>query len=396
MLKIRLKLSRLLMPVLLGIAGLALSACDVPMTGGSSAQVDPTKPVVVALMVPYDSGKPLNDQLAENLVNAARMAQSDLQGVAIDLRVYNTGADPARASAEATRAIAEGAQIIIGPLFSGATSAVGAVAAPEGINVLSFSNNEAIAGDNVYIMGVNFRNIATRLFSYSLGTGVSNIGVVYPAGAEGEAGRAAAEYAARQTGATLAAAASYPLSMEGLSEAAPEIAGIMADNRVQGILFTDTPTRGLPFIAAALGSEGITRRNTQFMGLARWDTSTELLNQPSMQGGLFAVPDPALTAQFDERYLARHGVEPHNLAAIAYDAVAAVGALIKTAQAEGTTDTFSRERLTNPNGFIGVNGIFRFTPDGMNERGLAVLKVDKGDAVVVDPAPRSFGGSFGY
>ncbi len=396
MLKIRLKLSRLLMPVLLGIAGLALSACDVPMTGGPSAQVDPTKPVVVALMVPYDSGKPLNDQLAENLVNAARMAQSDLQGVAIDLRVYNTGADPARASAEATRAIAEGAQIIIGPLFSGATSAVGAVAAPEGINVLSFSNNEAIAGDNVYIMGVNFRNIATRLFSYSLGTGVSNIGVVYPAGAEGEAGRAAAEYAARQTGATLAAAASYPLSMEGLSEAAPEIAGIMADNRVQGILFTDTPTRGLPFIAAALGSEGITRRNTQFMGLARWDTSTELLNQPSMQGGLFAVPDPALTAQFDERYLARHGVEPHNLAAIAYDAVAAVGALIKTAQAEGTTDTFSRERLTNPNGFIGVNGIFRFTPDGMNERGLAVLKVDKGDAVVVDPAPRSFGGSFGY
>ncbi len=396
MLKIRLKLSRLLMPVLLGIAGLALSACDVPMTGGSSAQVDPTKPVVVALMVPYDSGKPLNDQLAENLVNAARMAQSDLQGVAIDLRVYNTGADPARASAEATRAIAEGAQIIIGPLFSGATSAVGAVAAPEGINVLSFSNNEAIAGDNVYIMGVNFRDIATRLFSYSLGTGVSNIGVVYPAGAEGEAGRAAAEYAARRTGATLAAAASYPLSMEGLSEAAPEIAGIMADNRVQGILFTDTPTRGLPFIAAALGSEGITRRNTQFMGLARWDTSTELLNQPSMQGGLFAVPDPALTAQFDERYLARHGVEPHNLAAIAYDAVAAVGALIKTAQAEGTTDTFSRERLTNPNGFIGVNGIFRFTPDGMNERGLAVLKVDKGDAVVVDPAPRSFGGGLGF
>ncbi len=396
MLKIRLKLSRLVAPFLLGTLALALSACDVPVTGNTSARVDPTKPVVVALMVPYDSGKPLNDQLAENLVNAARMAQGDLQGVAIDLRVYNTGADPARASAEATRAIAEGAQIIIGPLFSGATNAVAAVAAPRGINVLSFSNNAAVAGGNVYIMGVNFQNIATRLFGYSLGMGVSNIGVVYPEGAEGEAGRAAAEYAARRTGVTLSAAASYPLSMEGLSEAAPVIADTMAGNRVQGILFTDTPTRGLPFIAAALGSEGITRRNTQFLGLARWDTSNELLTQPSMQGGLFAVPDPALTTQFDQRYLARHGTEPHNLAAIAYDAVAAVGALVKTAQAEGTTDTFSAGRLTNPNGFIGVNGIFRFTSDGLNERGLAVLKVDKGDAVIVDPAPRSFGGTFGY
>lgn len=375
----------------LGFVALFIAACDVPVLT-TTPTVDPNQPVIVALMVPYDSGKELNDQLASNLVNAAKMAKRDISGAVIDLRVYHTGANAERASAEATRAIADGAQIIIGPLFSTATSAVAAVAAQSNINVLSFSNNSAIAGGNIFIMGVTFEDVATRLYRYSANQGMPNVGVVYPEGVEGEAGHQAAVNAARNAGANLAGAASYPLNMQGLSEAAPNVAQVMTSNRVQALLFTDTPTRGLPFMAAALGSEGVTRRNMQFMGLARWDTSVELLNQPSMQGGLFAVPDPILSAQFDERYMSIYETEPHNLAALAYDAVAAVGALVVSARTQQVTDTFSAERITNPSGFVGVNGIFRFTPDGLNQRGLAILKVDKGDAVVIEAAPRSFGG----
>ncbi|MEE9453166.1 MAG: penicillin-binding protein activator [Paracoccaceae bacterium] len=389
--KYRFSCAALLRPFVLALIAFGLVACDQTMISGTT-EVDPTQPVIVALMVPYESGDALNDQLADNLVNAARMASRDVQGAAIDLRIYRTGADPTRAAAEATRAITEGAQIFIGPLFSNTTSAVAAVAVQSNINVLSLSNNAAIAGGNVYILGVTFEDVATRLFSYAVNNGMPNVGVVYPDGVEGEAGKLAAINAARNTGANLAGSASYPLNMQGLSEAAPAVAQTMASNRVQALLFTDTPTRGLAFMAAALGSEGITRRNTQFMGLARWDKSTELLGQPSMQGGIFAVPDPVLTAQFDARYLAAHGTEPHDLSALAYDAVAAIGALITSAKAQGATDTFDAGRLINPAGFVGVNGVFRLTPQGLNQRGLAILKVDKGDAVIIDPAPRSFGG----
>ena len=390
MLKNRFSFARLLRPVLLGVVALTITACEGSLR--STSAIDPTKPVVVAIMVPYGSGQEANDQLADNLVNAAIMAQRDLQGAVVDLRVYETGADPVMAAAEAERAIAEGAQIIIGPLFSSATSAVSAVAAENGVNILSFSNNAAIAGGNVYIMGVTFEDVATRLYGNAVDNGLYNVGVVYPEGVEGEAGFLAASVAAEKVGATLTGIGSYPLNMVGLSEAAPLIAETMKENAVQALLFTDTPTRGLPFIAAALGSEDVTRLNTQFLGLTRWDSSVDLLQQPSLQDGLFAVPDPVLTARFNERYLNAYGAEPHNLAAIAYDAVAAVGALIRSAAIEGATDPFSAERLTNPAGFIGANGIFRFTADGLNERGLAILKVDTGATVVVDAAPRNFGG----
>lgn len=378
---------------ILGLTALTLTACDgIPVSGPAPA-VDPTQPVTVALMVPRGSGDAANEELANALVNAARMAQSDLGGATIDLRIYNTAADPTIAAAEATRAIAEGAQIIIGPLFSTVTPAVAAVAAQSNIKVLSFSNNSAIAGGNIYILGTTFEDVATRLYGYSVAQGKANVGVVYQAGIEGEAGRTAAEKAARTVGANLAGAASYPLNIQGLSEASPEVASVMKANAVQSILFTDTPTRGLPFIMAALGSEGVTPRNTLFMGLTRWDASTELLEQPSAQGALFAVPDPSLGAQFNGRYLAAYGTEAHNLAPLAYDAVAAVGALIKSARAEAATDTFSADRLTNPAGFVGVNGIFRFTRDGLNQRGLAILSVEQGSAVVIQPAPRNFGGA---
>ncbi len=377
---------------LLGLAALTLAACDgMPITGPAAA-VDPNQPITVALMVPRGSGEAANEDLANALVNAARMAQSDLGGSMIDLRIYNTAADPNIAAAEATRAISEGAQIILGPLYSTVTPAVAAVAAQNNIQVISFSNNSAIAGGNIFILGTTFEDVATRLYGYSVAQGKANVGVVYQDGIEGESALTAAQVAARAVGANLAGSASYPLNMQGLSEAAPTVAAAMKANAVQTILFTDTPTRGLPFIMAALGSEGITPRNTQFMGLTRWDASTELLQQPSAQGALFAVPDPSLGAQFTGRYIAQFGTEPHNLAPLAYDAVAAVGAMIKAARAEGATDTFSAARITNPAGFVGVNGIFRFTPNGLNQRGLAILEVEDGTAIVIEPAPRNFGG----
>jgi hypothetical protein len=108
-----------------------------------------------------------------------------------------------------------------------------------------------------------------------------------------------------------------------------------------------------------------------------------------VQGGWFAEPDPNLQAQFVQRYQAAYGSAPHPIAGLAYDGIAAIGALIKS----GNANALTRQGLTQPSGFVGVNGIFRLLPDGTNERGLAIAQVRNGQALVIDPAPRSFGGA---
>ena len=76
-------------------------------------------------------------------------------------------------------------------------------------------------------------------------------------------------------------------------------------------------------------------------------------------------------------------------ATLAYDAVALIAALVKTQGPQ----RFSPETLTNPSGFSGIDGLFRFRADGTNERGLAVLRVTSSGAQVISPPPRSFGSS---
>ena len=92
---------------------------------------------------------------------------------------------------------------------------------------------------------------------------------------------------------------------------------------------------------------------------------------------------------FAQRYRARYGQDPVRTATLAYDAVALVAALVKTQGPAG----FSEQVLTNSSGFAGIDGVFRFRPDGTNQRGLAVMRVTSSGPQVISPAPKAFSAS---
>ena len=98
-----------------------------------------------------------------------------------------------------------------------------------------------------------------------------------------------------------------------------------------------------------------------------------------MQGGLYAAPDPSGFRSFSGRYRTKYGADPVRTATLAYDAVALVAALARTQGPQ----RFSPETLTNPSGFAGIDGLFRFRADGTNERGLAVMRVAPAAALPV-------------
>lgn len=155
------------------------------------------------------------------------------------------------------------------------------------------------------------------------------------------------------------------------------------------MILTDGPTGGLGYMAEALRNNGLDAGQVQFLGMQRWDTSAEILDLDSVSGGAFAAPDPALIGFFNGRYLTTYGEQPHALAGLAFDGVAAVGAMIADARADGL-GVFSAARLTQPQGFAGSNGPFRLLPDGTNQRNLAIYRVENGRANVVRSASRGF------
>ena len=138
--------------------------------------------------------------------------------------------------------------------------------------------------------------------------------------------------------------------------------------------------------ADALTAAGANLRNIQLLGTGLWD-NPRVFASPSLQGGLYAAPDPSGFRAFAGRYRTRFGGEPVRTATLAYDAVALVAAL---ARAQGT-QRYAPDVLTNPSGFAGIDGLFRFRPDGTNERGLAIMRVGTGGGVAVAGSPKSFG-----
>jgi hypothetical protein len=378
--------------LILPLIALALAACEpvamTNMNGSKGPKVDPSKPSPVALLIPR-GGTAADNLLAQELENAARLAIRDLGGVQIDLRVYGTGGNAGTAGTAAAQAVTDGAQIILGPLYGEAANAAGNAVAAQGVNVLSFSNNPSIAGGNVFVLGQNFNDTSNRLVRYAKSNGKDKILVLHGQDLAGQLGRDAILKAIAANGATSAGTVDYALSQEAVMSAVPRVKAAVESNGANAIFLTTSSASALPLFAQLLPEAGISGATTQYIGLTRWDIPPQTLALPGVQGGWFALPDPGATTAFSQRYAAAYGDTPGPIAGLAFDGIAAVGALAKS----GKPDALSAARLTQGAGFRGASGVFRLKADGTAERGLAVATIRNQQVVIISPAPQAFGGA---
>ena len=380
----------LLARLLLVVAGLALTACEPgnAPTASGPARYDGT-PIPVALLVPGGSSDSTDNFIAQSMEHAARLAMADLSGGQIDLRVYNTQGSPEQAGAMASKAVDEGAKIILGPFFALEANAAGAAIAARGINVLSFSNNPDVAGGNVFILGQTSVTTARRLASFAVAKGLNRIMVIHDPDPSGQIGRAAIESAIAAAGGTVAATGTYEFSQNGIVQAVPTLVASAKSSGANAVFLTAEGTGALPVLSQLLMENGLNPASYQLIGSARWDIPPATLELPGVQGAWFAVPDPATNQQFQARFQSAYGSFPPIFAGLAYDGIAAIGAITK----RGGAGSLTAASLTQQAGFVGVGGIFRLNAGGTTDRGLAIAQIQNSKLVVIDPAPTNFGGA---
>ena len=372
--------------VLAPLLAMGLAGCEVPgggLAGGPGAAGG--EPARVALLVPGTGGQPGDAVVSRDLERAARLAAAD-GGGAVEIGVYPTGGRAAGAQAAARQAVEEGADVIVGPLYAEAANAAGLAAAPAGLDVLAFSNNTAIAGGNVFVLGATFENTAQRLLRYAASRGRDDVLVVAASNPAGEAAQAAIQRAAANTRARVVGVVRYEFSQAGVTRAAPGIAAAVRSSGADTVFLTSDTAGALPLLIERLTALGVAPPAVQYVGLTRWDIPPATLALPGVQGAWFALPDPAAASAFRARYEAAYGAAPHPLAGLAHDGVAAVGALAASGRAP------DRGALTRDGGFPGTGGAFRLRRDGTIERALAVAEIRGGQAVVVEGAPSLRGG----
>ncbi|MDI3469517.1 MAG: ABC transporter, substrate-binding protein (cluster 4, leucine/isoleucine/valine/benzoate) [Pseudolabrys sp.] len=335
----------------------------------------------VALILPL-SGPGNAGVAAQSMRNAAEMAIAEFKDPAIQLLVKDDAGSPQGAQQAAQQALGEGVQLVLGPLFAQSVSAAAQVVRPRGIPIIAFSTDANVASRGVYLLSFLPESDVQRIVSYAVSRGKRSFAALVPDNAYGAVVEAAFQQSIARNGGRVVALERYPLNPPAMQEPARRIA--QSASRAEAILIPDIPDN-VPQVVAALQASGVNLKRLQLLGTGLWD-DPRIFSAPSLAGGWFPAPDRAGFRNFSQRYRARYGQDPVRTATLAYDAVALVAALQKTQGAAA----FSEQVLTNSSGFAGIDGVFRFRPDGTNERELAVMEVVSPDGRVINPAPRTF------
>tara|TARA_R110000868_G_scaffold46352_1_gene153142 strand:- start:14309 stop:15604 length:1296 start_codon:yes stop_codon:yes gene_type:complete len=356
----------------------------------------------VAILLPFSSDNAGARAESLRLLRAAELALFERAGSNLLLIPKDTQGTAEGARAAAMAAFEDGADLIIGPLFGQSVTVVGQVARRANIPVIAFSTDTDTAGNGVYLLSFPPEIEVARVVEYASRQGVERYAYLGPQSRYGMAVHEALRNNAELTGAHLASEAFYTGDVEAMSSAASRLArGVFEpitpdealilrrsawvpdpDARFQAVMLPEGSTR-LRTLGPLLISQAVDPLIVRFLGTGLWN-DPDLLREPALHGGWFAGPDRTSHARFEESYQAAYGSPASNIASLGYDALALAAHL------DGGELGFSRAAIEEAEGFLGVDGLFRFTSSGMIERGLAIYEVQPGGFREIEPAPLTF------
>jgi ABC-type branched-subunit amino acid transport system substrate-binding protein len=361
-------------------ATLVLAGCQTGRRGPLPGPVEPgpTQPIqgprnMVAVIVPTSGS---DGAIGQSIANAAQLALADSGEKSLRLTVYDSAA-AGGAAAAATRAIADGNRLILGPLLASEVRAAAPVARRADVPIVAFSNDERVAGNGVYIMGFTPDQSIERVVAQARASGRSSFAALVPTGLYGERATQAMLAAVRKSGGRITVVEQYNRSPASVKAAATRLRG---KGNFDAVLIGDAGRM------AAIAAPALPAR-AKFMGTELWASDKTLGKTPALRGAWYAAAPDARFNQLSGRYRARYGKSPYRLASLGYDAVLLA---VRSAKNWPMGKPFPARGLVDKGGFSGVDGSFRFGRDGIAERLLEVRQVTAAGTTIVSPAGKAF------
>jgi len=335
--------------------------------------------VRIGLLLPFAS-RPAE---AGALYQAAELAVFTYGEPGTLLIPRDSGATAASAADAARLLLRDGADVILGPVERDTVVGAAQVARERNVPVVGFSSDRTVAGDGVYILSLPLEEDVRRIIDYAAGKGLRSYALLAPENDYGRRVEAALRAEAAARGASVTLTQFYTRTDRDAAAAARTLATQLRRTPVQAILIAEGGSV-LRATGPALLIGGVNMGQVKLLGTGAW-AGGDTQREPTLAGGWYASPDPALRADFEQRYRSAFNRAPSRIASLGYDGVM----LAIEAAKQSRQGDISRATLERPDGFTGADGVFRFRADGSIERGLAILELRQQGPAAVDPAPRT-------
>ncbi len=352
-------------------------------TGGSPLKAK------VAVLLPL-TGSAQSAAVAKGMKQAAEMALFELNNPGFQMVVKDTKGTAEGAAAAATMAASEGVELIIGPLYARSVTAVGQVARQAKLPVIAFSNDRKVAGNGVYLLSFLAQEEVDRIVGFAARQSKRTFAALVPENTYGQLMTASFQAAVTRNGGRVVAIEKYPNNSNGMLEPSQRLFKLVKESAELGTpvdaIFLPGGPDTLPNLAPLIQYANLGATPVKFLGSGGWDYPN-LGRNKNFIGSWYPAPDPRGWRAFSEKFARAFGSAPPRIATLSYDAVTTA---IRLATANPAGSRYTAQQLTRPNGFVGVDGAFRFTTAGTAEHSLAILEVQQFNPNVIDPAAAGF------
>ncbi len=368
------------------------SACNTQPANNNKVEIEINQAIRIGLFLPTKHKNQIVKDKAKNYYNSAKLAAEDLRPMPLEIILYETDGTPETIQKKAEEAVNDDIQIAIGTLDNAEALPLATILKVSGKKLLSFSAHEKPLGHNIFNMGIGKINLADQVLEYSINEGYDNFLVLEGINQEDDIGLADLKRLIMKKKGTILKYVKVSDTSKYLTEVKSIIEKFHSDSRKEAVIILGTPDQNMVFVLASLKelmaeSEG---SRIQVIGLSRWSTKSNLLTEPALKNAWFPLINKKRINEFLKRYHAFYGSKPSLESAIAYDSIAAIGALIKNSKETYITDPFSISALTNSSGFLGVLGAFRLLPNGSLERLLGIGESQAGRVKIIKNPPETF------
>ncbi|MBR1544599.1 MAG: penicillin-binding protein activator [Alphaproteobacteria bacterium] len=397
----------------------------------------------IAVMLPTQKQ---NAVVAQDLKNAATMALFDAKSNNSILQFYSTDGTYDSAKEKTVKAVNEDADVIVGPLF--ADEVRGASKASGRTPIISFTTDTNVLDSSVFSIGFLMEQQIKRVVEYAIQNGKTKFGIIVSDSESGDFIRKNLKKYISMYNGEVIKEVSYTGKKTGLMNAVKEISDF--DNRVkeyneykkqakdrfdylvrlrdenpeeyktafdnsqylstndevsflektleelehkttisdpeyESIFIFGDDINDVLMIGSSLMYYDIHPDRIKYLGTSQFE-NPKIYSERAFRGAWYPSVSTKYTGRFDEAYKKYFNRSPVKIASLAYDAVSLINSLAVDGMIE-------RRDLLNPNGWTGINGIFRFKSDGSSERNMDIKEVVGGSITktkIISPAPVNF------
>lgn len=341
----------------------------------------------VAMLVPLSGAQ---ESMGLSLQRAAQMALFDRKTRDVNLRFYNTATG---ATAAAKRALEEGAHLIIGPLNAKDVQDIKPLTQGR-VNVISFTTDKTAVSDGLFSLGFLPDQIIQRVVRYAYNQGKRDLAVFVPETPYGQLVYDNAALVMKSFGDKVPLKFTYTdATPEGINQAVARMVPQLG--QTTAILIPEGNPRLKDIIEVVnfnlskqLEFNGINPLTVKYLGSGLWnDPSVHTLQM--LDRSWYAAPMLNGQRLFHERFQQKYGFMPAPLASLGYDALSLAAYVASKTHGDHGYDAIHK-MLMNPAGFYGIDGLFRFMPNGYADHALDVIEITTFGVNTIDPAPRAF------